>query len=200
MNPAAGTAASVLVWPRWQRALHWALAASVLAALFTHRGGALHEAAGYAALALALLRILLGVVGPAAARFAAFVRGPRATWGYARALLQGREARHMNHNPLGAAMVLALLALSAVGGASGVLYTTDAYWGEAWLIAVHAISSWALAPLLALHLAGVAHASRRHHENLVAAMWHGRKAQAGGPMSSPTSPPAPSPSAPSRRP
>ena len=52
---------SVLVWPAWQRLLHWALATAVIVALVTHEGGKVHEASGYAALALALARIALGI-------------------------------------------------------------------------------------------------------------------------------------------
>ena len=74
----------VLVWPVWQRLLHWALAASVIAAIACHEMGTPHEVIGYAALALGLLRIVLGFAGPREARFSSFVRGVRATLAYAR--------------------------------------------------------------------------------------------------------------------
>lgn len=165
----------VRVWPPWQRVLHAVLGASVLVALVTHEGGRMHELAGYAALAAALARIALGLVGPRPARFSTFVLAPRATWAYARRVVQARAERHLNHNPLGAWMVVVLLVAAALAGASGALYVTDAYWGEAWLVAAHAAFAWPLAGLVPLHLAGVWHASRAHCENLAAAMWHGRK-------------------------
>lgn len=167
--------ASLLVWPVWQRLLHWALAVSVGIALITHEGGRLHERSGYAALALALARIGLGLVGPRAARFTAFVRGLRATAGYARAALAGAAPRHLNHNPLGAWMVLALLLAAALAGASGALYLTDRYWGVAWVIAVHTLSGWSLALLVPLHIAGAIATGWHDRENLVASMLHGRK-------------------------
>ena len=166
----------VQVWPLWQRVLHMGLAAAVLIALFTHEGGRMHEAAGYVALACAVLRILMGFAGPTVTRFSSFVHGARVTWAYAQQLLHGVEPRHINHNPLGAWMVLALLVVILIGAASGALYATDRYWGDATLIAIHAASCWALLPLVVLHWVGVAHASWRHRENLAAAMWDGRKA------------------------
>ena len=51
----------------------------------------------------------------------------------------------------------------------------DRFRGEAWVIGLHAVTAWAFAVLVPLRVAGVVHASRRHGENLVAAMWHGRK-------------------------
>ena len=170
-----GRRAVVAIWPSWQRVLHVVLAGSVILALASFEGGVLHERAGWIALAAALARIALGFAGPRRARFVAFLRGPRATLEYARAWRRAREPRHLNHNPLGAWMVVVLLAFAALGAATGALYTTDRYWGEAWVIDAHAALAWPLTALLPLHLAGVVLAGRRHRENLVAAMLHGRK-------------------------
>ena len=49
------------------------------------------------------------------------------------------------------------------------------YWGVQWVADLHGTLSNLLLALIALHLAGVALASYRHRENLVAAMLHGRK-------------------------
>ncbi len=171
----SAAAPAVLVWPWWQRSLHWLLAACVITATVTYEGGRIHEAAGYAALAAALARIGLGLFGPKHARFAAFVRSWSPTWQYAKALRHRQEPRHLNHNPMGAWMTLTLLTLTTFGALSGWLYTTDRYWGEAWVINLHAALCWPFVLLVSLHLAGVVHASRRHGENLVAAMLNGRK-------------------------
>ena len=90
-----------------------------------------HQPAGYAALAIVLLRLLWGGIGSPYARFRQFIRGPRATWAYLLAVLQRREPRHFGHNPLGACMVLALLACVGALGLTGWLYTTDMFWGDA---------------------------------------------------------------------
>jgi cytochrome b len=163
------------VWPLWQRLLHWALALSIVAALLTHESGKIHEWVGYLALGLASLRILLGFFGPQVARFSSFTRGLQPTLAYAQAALKSQEGRHLNHNPLGAWMVLVLLGLAFLGGVVGWLYTTDRFWGIAWVGNLHAILTWPFVVLIALHLIGVLHASVRHRENLVASMLHGSK-------------------------
>jgi cytochrome b len=165
----------VTVWPWWQRLLHWGLALSVLAALLTHESGKIHEWLGYAALGLACLRTVLGFIGPEVARFATFTRGARDTLDYARAALKKQEDRYLNHNPLGAWMVVTLLALTVLGGLMGWLYTTDRFWGIAWVGNLHALLTWPFVLLIAVHLIGVIHAGLRHRENLVASMIHGRK-------------------------
>jgi cytochrome b len=169
-----------MVWPIWQRLLHWALATSILAALLTHESGRIHEWFGYAALGLSALRILLGLIGPKPARFSSFALGIRDTWAYAHAALQRREPRHLNHNPLGAWMVITLLVLATASGSLGWLYTTDRFWGIAWVGNLHAWLSWPFVVLIVVHLLGVLHAGIRHRENLVAAMIHGRKQPAEG--------------------
>lgn len=164
------------VWDPLVRAGHWLLACSVALAWFTREGGGRwHEWLGYVALAVVALRLVWGFTGPRHARFTRFVRGPSATLDYARQVIARREPRHVGHNPLGAWMIVALLATVALAGASGWLYTADAYWGIAWVEETHAFFSDALLVLVAVHVCGALFASLRHGENLVAAMWHGRK-------------------------
>jgi cytochrome b len=167
----------VPVWDRAVRLLHWLLLAAVAAAWLTTLGlDEFHRAAGYAATGIALARVLWGFVGSRHARFLAFVRGPTATLAYSKKLLAGREPRYLGHNPLGAWMVLALLACLAALGLTGWLYTsTDRFFGEPWMESLHAFLAWVLLALVALHVAGVAFTSRRHRESLVSAMVDGRK-------------------------
>ena len=173
-----------LVWHLSLRLVHWALAGSVLTCLWLHEGGPWHLWLGYLALLLALWRTLRGfgrlrrlgdARAPVAERFAHFVRGPQATLGYARALLQAREPRYLGHNPLGGWMIAALLACALLAGVSGALYNTDAFWGDGTLYRLHQIGGWAFALLVPLHLAGVVLTSWRQRENLVLAMVTGRK-------------------------
>lgn len=166
----------VAVWDPVVRVLHWALAASIAAAWITRHGyGVWHERIGYAALIIVVLRFTWGWIGPRYARFGQFVHTPSATLRYAGEMLSHKEARHIGHNPLGGWMILALLSVAAFAGLSGWLYTTDAYWGVEWVEDLHEALAIFLLVLVALHVAGVAAASWRHRENLVAAMIHGRK-------------------------
>ncbi len=175
MSPAR----SLRVWDLLVRLMHWALVAAVAVAWLStqHIGipASWHEPAGYGALSVVVLRLIWGWVGSPQARFAHFVRGPRLTWAYARAVLSRTDARHIGHNPLGAWMVLALLA--CVGGitTTGWLQTTDRYWGSEALENMHTTLAWLLLGLAALHVAGVGLTSRHHRENLVLAMLDGRK-------------------------
>ena len=167
----------VPVWDRPVRLLHWLLLAAVATAWLTTLGFTqFHRAAGYAAAAVVAARLAWGVVGSRHARFAGFLRGPRAAAAYALALAKGRAPRYLGHNPLGAWMVVALLACVAALGLTGWLYTrTDLFFGEPWLESLHAALAWLLLGLVALHIAGVAFTSWRHRENLVRAMVDGTK-------------------------
>lgn len=167
------------------RLLHWALAGAVLTAWASGHWpptdfDAVHHTAGYVAAAAVALRLGWGCTGSPYARLRQFVRSPRAVWAYARAWRQGREPRYVGHNPLGGWMVLVLWAGAAALSFTGWLYTTDAFWGYAWLSDLHAVLGWALAAAVGGHLCGVAVASWRHRENLVAAMFSGRKRAATG--------------------
>lgn len=170
-------AATVAVWDPWVRVLHWTLAASIPVAWLTYEGaGWAHFAAGYTALAAVALRVGLGLLSRSEhTRFSSFLRPIPATWAYARDVLTRREHRFIGHNPLGGWMIVALLLTVAISAGSGWLYTTDRFWGIAWVGDTHAISSVALLWLIGLHLAGVVFTSWRHRENLVAAMLFGRK-------------------------
>ena len=167
---------AVTVWDPLVRIGHWALALTVAAAWLTRSGGgARHEWIGYATLALVALRVMYGGTGPQHARFAGFVRSFEATLDYAHRIPRGREPRYLGHNPLGGWMVVALLVNIALVGASGWLYTTDAFWGDARIEALHSALANALLVLVSLHVIGVVVTSIRHRENLIAAMLHGRK-------------------------
>lgn len=169
------------VWDRLVRLLHWTLVAAIAAAwITTETSTTWHEGVGYVAAGVVALRIVWGFVGPRRARFADFVRAPGAVIRYATDVLGHREARHVGHNPLGGWMTLLLLACIAGTCVTGWLFTTDAFWGEAWVSALHEALAWILVVLIALHVAGVVHASIRQKENLVRAMIRGTKREARG--------------------
>lgn len=175
----------VRVWDPLARILHWALAASVLVAWITSEieleaAKRAHDWAGYAALAVVVLRLLWGAIGPRYARFNQFVLSPSRTLSYARAVMARIEPRYLGHNPLGGWMVVALLSMAGMAGLSGWLSVTDRFWGVEWVQEGHEWLSNALLLLIAFHLAGVVFTSLRHRENLVRAMLTGRK-QAPGP-------------------
>jgi cytochrome b len=168
--------ATVRVWDPLVRVLHWTLVAGVAGAWLTSEvGRSWHEPIGWTVLGAVAVRTLWGLFGPRPARFGAFVRGPGATLGYAGALLRGQAPRHLGHNPLGGWMIVALLLMLTAVGTSGWLMTTDALFGSEAVEEVHEALADGLLGLVALHVAGVAFASWHQAENLVRAMWSGRK-------------------------
>jgi cytochrome b len=167
------------VWDPLVRIFHWSLVASFAVAWFTARASEhIHDGAGYLAAALVFVRLLWGALGTPYARFSQFVRGPATVMRYLRAMLGGREARHIGHNPAGGAMVLVLLAAMAATALTGWMMTTDAYFGVDWVQRLHGLIAHGLLLLVFAHIGGVVLACWRHRENLVAAMITGRKRKA----------------------
>ena len=167
------------VWDPLVRIFHWSLVTSFAVAWLSRHGSELlHDGAGYLAAGLVLVRVLWGTLGTPYARFSQFVRGPQTVLRYLRAILGGREARHIGHNPAGGAMALVLMAGMAATALTGWMMTTDAWFGVAWVQTVHGLIAQGMLLLVALHVGGVALACLRHRENLVAAMITGRKRKA----------------------
>jgi len=164
------------VWDPMVRIFHWSLVLSFgIAWLTSHSSEDIHNWAGFVAVALILLRLLWGVVGTPYARFSEFVRGPATILRYLSTVLAGQEARYVGHNPAGGAMVLALMAAMTATALTGWMMTTDACFGVPWVGLAHDSIAHALLLLVLIHIGGVAFASFRHRENLVAAMFTGRK-------------------------
>ena len=112
-------------WDPLVRISHWAIAAAVIVnGLISKPGGVLHVWIGWAALAVLALRLLWGFVGPAEARFSAFLPDPRAAVSHLLGLFR-REApaAHRSHNPAGAIMVYALWLCLAAVTATGLVMT-----------------------------------------------------------------------------
>ncbi len=72
-------------------------------------------------------------------------------------------------------MVIVLLATLLIICVTGVLMTTDMFWGVKWVDTVHATATDLAIILVGLHVAGVIFSSIEQHENLVRAMITGNK-------------------------
>ena len=167
---------SVKVWDLFVRVCHWLLV--ILFAVAWYSGGIWdnpHLAAGYFIFGLVVARIVWGFVGSPHARFSDFIYGPRTILLHIADMLRMRAPRYLGHNPAGGAMVIMLLATLIVICISGVMMTTDAFWGVKWVDRLHETASTIALVLVALHVGGVIFASIEHGENLVRAMIIGRK-------------------------
>jgi len=188
MSDATTTAlpATRLVWDLPLRLTHWAMVLAVAGCFATHYAGiewfTWHRRCGYVVLVLAVFRVLWGIVGTRHARFASFVRGPRAVLDY----LRGAAARPAGHNPLGALGVLALLALMLLQAGSGLfandeIMNAGPFYG--WIApelsnritSLHRYSSDVLLVLVGLHVAAIAWYALARRVRLVPPMFTGRK-------------------------
>lgn len=180
---------TVKVWDPLVRIGHWTLVAGFFTAYFTEDDFlAQHVWAGYVVGGVVLFRIAWGFVGSEHARFRDFVWSPGVTLRYLGAIATNRAKRYIGHNPAGGAMIVALLVCLAVITWSGLeIYAIEEnagplaglvsggedaedFWEE-----VHEVAANFTLFLVLLHVVGVIVASVSHRENLVKAMFTGRK-------------------------
>lgn len=164
------------IWDPFVRVFHWSLVAAFTAnALFTDDESKLHEWVGYVVVALVVLRLIWGFIGPYHARFSNFAPTPAAALGQMQDIATGRKKVHLGHTPLGALMILNLLVSMLAIGATGYMMTTNAYWGVEWVKEAHEVFvTWAEISIV-LHIAAVVFESLRTGVNLPRAMVTGVK-------------------------
>lgn len=174
----------ICVWDRFIRAHHWLLALAFASLYLEYKKFPLHPYAGYLVLILITLRTIWGFAGKGAARFSSFSYSPKEILAYCQNAFAGKASYHFSHNPMGAAMVYALLATLFVNCILGLLaYSASQQLGpfgnlipNAWedkLIKVHALLGHFVGALVFAHLCGVVWAARLHRENYVLAMLTG---------------------------
>jgi cytochrome b len=133
-------------------------------------------------LGLILFRLIWGVAGSETARFARFVRGPRAIGRY----LSGDDPAPLGHSPLGALSVVAMLAALAAqiglglfaidedGLEEGPLAHLISFDSARWAAGLHHKIFWAIVALAALHIAAILFYRLARGRRLVGAMVTGR--------------------------
>jgi cytochrome b len=178
------------VWDLPVRLTHWLLVAALAGSYATHKAGIeyfkYHAWCGYAVLVLSAFRILWGVLGTRHARFSSFVRGPRPTARYLLDLVRGHHPAHAGHNPLGAWMVVFLLAALFAQGVTGLFANDEifntgplvGYVSESTSLALTSwhrrIFDWILIAVL-LHVAAVLAHRLLARQDLIGPMFSGRK-------------------------
>ena len=176
-TPADRTAPrTVAVWDIPLRLWHWALAVSILAAWFTPTVyDRAHRIIGYTVLALLAFRLVWGVWGSRYSRFRMVGVRLRAAPRYLWNLRRGITGRYIGLNPAGTLMQVALLLAIAVSAITGAMSVTVTLFGIWWIEDTHAIASDAVIVLALLHVAGVLLMGILQRENLIGAMFTGRK-------------------------
>lgn len=179
----------IKVWDIFVRVFHWMLVCAFLVAYLSgDHFIMIHIWSGYLVAALVVLRIMWGFVGTRYARFSSFIYRPRMIIQYGQDLLRLRGRRYIGHSPTGGAMVIALLVMILLIVATGLLtlavlenagplagyVATNRSAGRFWK-GVHELLSNLTLGLVLIHVCGVLWASFVHGENLILAMWNGRK-------------------------
>ena len=124
LPPRDGTATRrIAVWDLPTRLFHWTLAGLIAFSWWSAEEDHLdwHMWSGFVILTLLLFRLLWGIFGSSTARFANFVRGPRAVIGYLR---DSKGWTAVGHTPLGGLSVVALLAFTFLQVGTG-LFNSD---------------------------------------------------------------------------
>ena len=192
MTESAAERQEVAVWDWPVRVVHWSIVALVATLLATGLSGGnavmvWHMRAGEVLLALVVFRIAWGFAGSGNARFASFIRGPRAVVRYLRSLATAPHAVHATHNPAGGWMVAALLAALLIQCSLG-LFTHDDVMTEGPLVwrvsedlsdvlsTLHRRGAWLVAGLAGVHILAVVAFFLARDDNLIYPMFSGTKA------------------------
>jgi cytochrome b len=170
--------------------VHWAIVALVAFCWWSAENDqlALHELAGEVLVGLVVFRLIWGVVGSSTARFADFLRGPRAIFAYVGELRRGRAGHPViGHNPLGGwsvAGMLGLLGLDVGLGLFAVDVDGDQPGPFSGLVSfdqgreIAHVHHWVfnvLLALIALHLLAILFYAVVRRDNLVGPMLTGAK-------------------------
>lgn len=191
--PDANTA-TVAVWDRFVRVFHWALVVLFVVSYLTAESQRwVHVWSGYAIVVLVVARIVWGFTGGRRARLSSFVRGPSAVFSYLGGIFRGAHQRYLGHNPLGGWGVVAMLVTLLATLLAGMVLLAAEYkegplalWAaslpsEDTAKSIHETLVNVMLVLIGIHIAGVIVHWLKFRENLIPAMFHGRK---------PVSPPA----------
>ena len=191
-----------LVWDLPLRLFHWLLLLCIMGLYITAHADAdwlqwltgrfdvtwmqWHFRCGYGVIGLLLFRLIWGFVGPKHARFAHFLPSPRQLFEYVKTLAQRDSKPSIGHNPVGALMVLVLLAMVGVQAGSGLFTSDDIVWAGPFFPAVsvafssaagslhHNNFAW-LQWLIVAHVAAIVFYAIWKRQRLVPPMVHGYK-------------------------
>ena len=175
----------VRIWDAPTRLFHWTIVALVALQWWTAEEEEidLHVTLGLVTLGLLVFRLIWGLVGSSTARFASFVKGPRAIFDY----LRGRAGHVLGHNPLGALSVICLLGGLAVQVGLGLFASDeDGLFGGPFahlidpdlseeIAELHEDLFDVLLVLIGLHVAAILYYALVKRDNLVGPMITGRR-------------------------
>lgn len=190
-----------LVWDLPLRVFHWLLVLSIAASWYTAENSEeyvtygdnvvsytqIHFWLGYWALGLIIFRVIWGFVGPQHARFTHFLKGPRKVFTYAGKFFHRDSPASIGHNPMGGWMVVLMLLMIAAQAIAGLfmidnteIYAAPFHPSVAPELAgkfssFHHINFDVLLWVMGLHVVAIVFYLLYKRQNLVRAMFTGRK-------------------------
>jgi cytochrome b len=175
----------IRIWDLPTRLFHWLLVMVVIGSFVSVKlgGNAMiwHGRFGYIVLALIFFRLIWGFVGTHHARFAQFIKSPKAILAYIK-----NPAETPGHSPIGAISVIVLIALFLAQALAGLFASDDIafdgplvkYVASAWvelLTSFHRLNEWVLLTLVGVHLGAILYYKYAKKINLISAMITGDK-------------------------
>jgi cytochrome b len=140
-----------------------------------------HGRFGYIVLSLIFFRLIWGFVGTHHARFAQFIKSPKAIFAYLK-----NPTETPGHSPLGAISVIVLLGLFLSQALAGLFASDDIafdgplvkYVASTWvelLTSFHRLNEWVLLALVGVHVGAILYYKYAKRINLISAMITGDK-------------------------
>lgn len=175
----------IRIWDLPLRLFHWLLVVAVIGSFVSVKlgGNAMiwHGRFGYIVLALIFFRLIWGFVGTHHARFAQFIKSPKAIFAYLK-----NPTETPGHSPLGAISVIVLLGLFLSQALAGLFASDDIafdgplvkYVASTWvelLTSFHRLNEWVLMALVAVHVGAILYYKYAKKINLISAMITGDK-------------------------
>jgi cytochrome b len=191
-----------LVWDLPLRAFHWLLFLSLVAMWVTAKADAdymdwftkhfdvtwmeWHFRIGYFVIGLLGFRLIWGLIGPKHARFFSFIPGPATLFAYVGGLFKRDSKPSVGHNPMGAFMVLVMLALIGLQAFTGLFTSDDVIWAGPYnpavgsdfanrMGAIHHLNYEILLWMVALHVLAILFYTVYKRQRLVPPMITGYK-------------------------
>ncbi len=175
----------IRIWDLPLRLFHWLLVVAVIGSFVSVKlgGNAMiwHGRFGYIVLSLIFFRLIWGFVGTHHARFAQFIKSPKAIFAYLK-----NPTETPGHSPLGAISVIVLLGLFLSQALAGLFASDDIafdgplvkYVASTWvelLTSFHRLNEWVLMALVGVHVGAILYYKYSKKINLISAMITGDK-------------------------
>ena len=175
----------IRIWDLPVRTFHWLLVITILGSFITVKigGNAMtwHARFGYLVIALISFRLIWGFIGSHHARFANFIKGPRAIIEYFKNPLPTP-----GHSPLGGVAVVVLITLFTAQALAGLFASDDiafdgplakyvsSYWVEL-LTSLHRLNEPVLLGLILIHVTAIFYYRIFKKQDLIQPMLTGDK-------------------------